>query len=201
MALNPGQIASIVEGGVGITAALGGAIYGAIKSGRLNREADAIRTRMKNENKEWYNVKMAQDYTQRADVQAAIKKQRELLDEQYKRARATNIVAGGTDEALALQKQAANQSLSQTATDIAARGADYKDNVERQYRAQDYALNQQELQNKQQQAAATAQAASQVVNAGLSMTGNSFQHFAQASGAGGMGSGGVDPSQFQGGGS
>lgn len=193
MAMNPGQIASIVEGGVGITAALGGAIYGAVKSGKLNKQADAIWTRMKDENKRWYDVKMNADYTQRADVQAAIKKQRELLDEQYKRARATNAVMGGTDESLALQKQAANQALSQTTTDIAARGADYKDNVERQYRAQDYALNQQELQNKQQRAAAVAQAASQVVNAGLGMTGNSFQHFAQASGAGsGSGGGGVD---------
>lgn len=199
MGLNAGQIASIVEGGVGITAALGGAIYGAIKSGKLNREADAIRTGMKKENQQWYNIKMAQDYTQRADVQAAIKKQRELLDEQYKRARATNIVAGGTDEALALQKQAANQSLSQTATDMAARGADYKDNVERQYRAQDYALNQQELQNKQQQAAAVAQAASQVVNAGLSMTGQSFQNFAHASGMGGMSGDGVDAAEQYGG--
>lgn len=187
--MNAGQIASIIGGGVGITAALGGAIYGAIRSGQLNREADAIRTGMKRENKEWYNLRMRQDYTQRADVQAAIKKQRELLDEQYKRARATNIVAGGTNEALALQKQAANRSLSQTATDIAAKGADYKDNIERQYRAQDYAINQQELQSKQQQAAATAQAASQVVNAGLSMTGQSFQNFASASGVGDIPSG------------
>lgn len=186
MALNPGQIASIVEGGVGITAALGGAIYGAVKSGKLNRKADQLRTDMKNSNRNWYDVRMSQDFTQRADVQAAIKKQRELLDEQYRRARATNAVMGGTDEALALQKQAANQSLSQTATDIAARSTEYKDNVERQYKAQDYALNQQELQNYQQKAAAVAQAASQVVNAGLNMTGNSFQHFAQASGGGNM---------------
>lgn len=193
MGLNPGQIASIVEGGVGITAAIGGAIYGAIKSGKLNKQADALRTQMKNENKRWYDIKMAQDYTQRADVQAAIKKQRELLEEQYNRARATNVVAGGTDEALALQKQAANKSLSETATDIASKATDYKDNVERQYRAQDYALNQQELQNLQQRAAAVAQGASQVVNAGLSMAGNSFQHFAKASGVGG----GVDASQMQ----
>ena len=189
MGMNPGQIASIVEGGIGLTAALGGAIYGGVKSGKYNRQADAIRTGMKEDNQRWYDVKMASDYTQRADVQAAVKKQRELLQEQYKRARATNKVAGGTDEALAMQKQAANDSVSQTSTEIAARGADYKDNVERQYRSQDYALRQQELQNVQQKAAATAQAASQVVNAGLQMTGNSFQHFAQASGAGGMGGG------------
>ena len=78
--MNAGQIASIVEGGIGLTAALGGAIYGGIKSGKYNRQADALRTGMKDDNKRWYDVKMAHDYTQRADVQAAIKKQRELLD-------------------------------------------------------------------------------------------------------------------------
>jgi len=182
MGLNAQQIASIVEGGIGLTAALGGAIYGGVKSGKLNRKAEKLLRQMRDDNEQWYNVKSAQDYTQRADVQAAIARQRELLNEQYKQSRAANVVAGGTDESLALQQQAANQSLAQTASDIAARSADYKDNVERQYRSQDYALNQQQLQNYQQRAAATAQAASQVVNTGLQMTGNSFQHFAGATG-------------------
>lgn len=190
MALNPGQIASIVEGGVGLTAAVGGAIYGGVKSGKLNRRAEAILKQQKGDNQRWYDVKMASDYTQRADVQAAIKKQRELLNEQYNRARATNAVAGGTDESLALQKQAANQSLAQTATDVAARSADYKDNMESNYMARKANLEDQERINLQQRAAATAQAASQVVNSGLNMVGNSFQHFQQASGPGGMGMGG-----------
>lgn len=181
MALNPGQIASIAEGATGLTAVLGGALYGGIKSGKLNRRAEAITEQQKKDNQAWYDIKQSSDYTQRADVQAAIKRQRELLDEQYKRARATNVVTGGTDEAVALQKQAANQSLSQTATDIAARAAGYKDQAEAQYMARKAGLEDQERANLEQRAAATAQAASQVVNTGLKMTGDSFQHFAQAS--------------------
>ena len=177
MGMNPQQIAAVAEGATGAIAALGGAIYGGIKSGKLNRQAEAVLQKQKTDNQRWYDVKMASDYTQRADVQAAIKKQRELLQEQYDRARATNVVAGGTDESLALQKQAANQSLSQTASDVAARAADYKDNVDRQYRDRKESLEDQERINLQQRAAATAQAASQVVNTGLNMVGNSFQHF------------------------
>lgn len=183
MALNPGQIASIAEGATGLTAAIGGAIYGGIKSGKLNRRAESILQQQKNDNQRWYDVKMSSDYTQRADVQAAIKRQRELLNEQYERARAANTVAGGTDEALALQKQAANQSLSQTATDIAARAAAYKDNVESNYMARKASLEDQERLNYQQRAAATAQAASQVVNTGIKMVGDGAQHFVQASGS------------------
>ena len=157
---------------IGGVAALGSAIYGGIKSANANNKARDLIQQQRRDNRDWYNLRMSQDYTQRADVQAAIKRQRELLKEQYQRAKATNVVAGGTDEALALQQQAANKSVSDTMTDIAAQAANYKDNVERQYRAQDAALNQQEVQNYQQQAAQTAQAASQGVNAGLGVLGN-----------------------------
>lgn len=155
-------------------AALGSAIYGGITSAKANNKARDLIAQQRNDNKAWYDLRMSQDYTLRTDVQAAIKRQRELLDEQYRRARATNVVAGGTDEALALQQQAANKSLSDTMTDVAAQAAAYKNNVEQQYRAQDAALNQQQVQNYQQQAAQAAQAASQGVNAGLGLMGNAI---------------------------
>lgn len=155
-------------------AALGSAIYGGITSAKANNKARNLIAQQRNDNKAWYDLRMSQDYTLRTDVQAAIKRQRELLDEQYRRARATNVVAGGTDEALALQQQAANKSLSDTMTDVAAQAAAYKNNVEQQYRAQDAALNQQQVQNYQQQAAQAAQAASQGVNAGLGLMGNAI---------------------------
>lgn len=160
MALDPLSIAG------GVTA-LTGAIYGGIASANYNKKARKLIQNQRDENKQWYNTKMAEDYTQRSDVQAAIKRQRELLDEQYKRAKATNVVAGGTDEALALQKQAANNSLSDTMTDVAGQASDYKEGVENAYRHQDAALNQQQAQTYQQQAAAVAQAGGQAVNAGL----------------------------------
>lgn len=180
MALNFGQKASIAEGATGLLASTAAAIYGGIKSGKLNRQAEKILQQQKTDNQNWYNIKKASDYTQRADVQAAIKRQRELLNEQYDRARATNLVSGGTDEALAMQKQAANQSLADTATDIAARAADYNDAVESQYMGRKASLEDQERLNLQQRAQQVAQAASQTVNAGLQMVGNAPQHYASA---------------------
>lgn len=186
MGLNPGQIASIVEGGIGITTAVGGAIYGGVKSRKWNKKWNKLHGRMLQDNRRWNDIRQSRDDTLRADVQAQNKIQRDMLDEQTRRAEAMATVAGGTDESLAMQKDSANRSLAQTGTEIAARLAHEKDDAEREYRAQDYALKQQQLQNYSQKAAATAQAASQVVNAGLQMTGNSFQHFAQASGEGGL---------------
>ena len=129
----------------------------------------------RDENRKWYDQKMAEDYMQRSDVQNVLRKQRELLNEQYQRARATNIVAGGTDESLALQQQAANEAMGDTMADIAANAAtmadiaanaaDYKDSIENQYRAQDAALNQQQIGVEQAKAQSIAQAAGQVGSA------------------------------------
>lgn len=164
-------VLSAIAAGVGALGSLGSAIYGSIKSSKYNNQANALLNGIKESNKEWYNTRMSEDYTQRADVQATINKQRELLQQQYNNARRTNAVAGGTDESLALQKAGANASLANTASEIAAGSAAYKQGVEQQYRSADAALAQQQAQVAQQQADRTAQAAGQATNAGLNLIG------------------------------
>lgn len=156
----------------GAVGALASAIGAAARSRHYNERANNELASLRRDNRAWYDRRMAQDYTMRSDVQATLKKQRELLDEQYRRARATNAVAGGTDESLALQQQAANRSLSNTMTDVAANASAHKDNVEAAYRQQNLALAQQQIKNDQQQAASVAQAGAQGVNAGLNLVGN-----------------------------
>lgn len=147
---------------VGAAAEVGSSIYGAIKSSQAsNRAMDLLKAR-KEENRKWYEEKMAEDYMQRPDVQNALRKHKDLLGEQLKRSRATNIVAGGTDESLALGQQAAMESLGETTADIAAQAADYKESVENQFRETDAALDQQEMGIHQQQAQSIANAAGQV---------------------------------------
>lgn len=150
---------------IGAAAQVGSAIYGAVKSSEANKKAQQMIQNQRDENRKWYDQKMAEDYMQRSDVQNVLRKQRELLNEQYQRARATNIVAGGTDEALALQQQAANDAMGDTMADIAANATDYKENVEQQYRTQDAALNQQQIGVEQAKAQSIAQAASQMGSA------------------------------------
>lgn len=150
---------------IGAAAQIGSSIYGAVKSSQANKRAEAMIQNQRVENKRWYDQKMSEDYMQRSDVQNILRKQRELLNEQYQRARATNIVAGGTDEALALQQQAANATMGDTMANIAANASNYKDSVEEQYRAQDAALNQQQIGVEQAKAQSIAQAAGQVGSA------------------------------------
>lgn len=150
---------------IGAAAQIGSSIYGAIKSSQANKRAEQLLQNQRDENQKWYDQKMAEDYTQRTEVQNVLRKQRELLQDQYQKARASNVVAGGTDESLALQKAAANDTMGETMANIASQASDYKDSIEEQYRAKNEALNQQEIANEQNRAQAIANAAGQVGSA------------------------------------
>lgn len=150
---------------IGAAAQIGSSIYGAVKSSQANKKARQMIQNQRDENQKWYEQKMAEDYTQRPDAQNILRKQRELLQDQYQRARATNIVAGGTDESLALQQAAANETMGDTMAEIASQASAYKEGVEEQYRANDAALNQQMVGVEQGQANAIAQAAGQMGSA------------------------------------
>lgn len=153
---------------------IGSAIYGAISSKNANDKAQRLLQKQKEDNKHWYDVKMSQDYTKRADVQRAFEKQREILDEQYEKARKSQVVSGATDESVAMQKEASNRAVADATAAVAAEGADYKDRVEQQYRQNEAQLTQQQIANEQQKAQNTASAAGQAVSAGLNVLGNSL---------------------------
>ena len=150
---------------IGAAAQVGSSIYGAIKSSQAGRRAEQLLRNQREENEKWYNTRMAEDYTRRADIQNVLRKQREMFQEQYQRARATNVVAGGTDESLALQQAQANETMGETMADIAAQAADYKEGVEQQYRTNDAALSQQQIALEQNTAQQIANAAGQMGSA------------------------------------
>lgn len=147
------------------------ALGGAIGSAVANNKARKLISNQRDTNEKWWDVKRNEDYTQRADALASINAQRDLLTEQYDRARKTSAVMGGTDEAVAMQRNAANNSLSATLSNMAAQGAQAKDSAEAQYRATDNALAQQQAQSYVNQGQAIASAAGQATNAGINLMG------------------------------
>ena len=150
---------------IGAAAQIGSSIYGAVKSSQANKKTEEMIRNKKEDNQRWYDQKMEEDYSQRSDAQNVLRKQRELLNEQYQRARATNVVSGGTDETLALQQEAANKTMADTMGNIAAQASDYKEGVEAQYRDQDSKIQDKLIDVQAQKGQAIAQAASQVGSA------------------------------------
>lgn len=165
----------MVTAAIGAAAALGGAIYGGIASSKYNNNARKLIQQQRDDNKRWWEITNAKDYTQRPDFLAVLKRQREMLDERYNRARATGVVSGATDESVAMQKAAANDAMAQTMSDSASAAASLKDSQEQMYRQQDAALNQQQVAGLQQQGQQAAQAGAQLANAGINLVGVGVQ--------------------------
>ena len=175
MAIAPAIVAAIISG-VASLASTG------ISAASSKKRADEARDAYNNETaaqrqkiQNWYNIRSNEDYTRRADVQAALTKQRELINERYKQSRATNVVAGGSEAALAAEKEAANKAMGDTIADIAAAGAANKDKIDQMYLGMDNQMSQNianaGYQQNMQQAQQIAQAGGQASGAAVQMGG------------------------------
>lgn len=150
------MIGSIIGGVLNV----GGAIAGGIASSRANKKANDMMQQQKERNQAWYDRNYNQDFTQRADAQNIINSTREMLQERSQRSAATNAVMGGTDEALAMEKEAQNKAVAQVTSNIAAQADNHKDRIEQAYMNADSSITQQQIGNKQQQAQNISQAVS-----------------------------------------
>lgn len=70
-----------------------------------------------------------QDPTQSAENQVAVTNAQKVLDNATETAKNTNIVSGGSDEAVALSKQAAQELVGNIMQQAAVQGAQNKENV------------------------------------------------------------------------
>lgn len=70
-----------------------------------------------------------QDPTQSAENQVAVTNAQKVLDNATETAKNTNIVSGGSDEAVALSKQAAQEQVGNIMQQAAVQGAQTKENV------------------------------------------------------------------------
>lgn len=70
-----------------------------------------------------------QDPTQTAENQVAVTNAQKVLDDATQKAKNTNIVSGGSDEAVALSKQAAQEQVGNIMQQAAVQGAQTKENL------------------------------------------------------------------------
>ena len=156
-----GVIGGII-GGVG--SAVAGIIGGNATRKAANRNARLLEE-AENEAKAWYDKEYNANFLDRSDARASIAKTREILNERYRQAEGAAAVTGATEESIARQKAAANQTLADVTSNIAERADAYKDAVRANYESQkaDFLAKKTAVNN--QKAQATAQAASGLANA------------------------------------
>lgn len=128
-----GKIAGSLKGSVG--GLLGGAATaagGLLAANARNRGYDQY-IQMYNERlqqvKDHRDKLYYQDPTQTAENQVAVTNAQKVLDDATQKAKNTNIVSGGSDEAVALSKQAAQEQVGNIMQQAAVQGAQTKENV------------------------------------------------------------------------
>lgn len=162
------MIGSLIGAGVNLV----GSVAGAIGSARAQKKADQMVAQQKEKNQAWYDRNYNQNYLERSDAQQVLENTRKFYDERVQRAAGTNTVMGGTDEALAMEKAAANQAVAETMAGINSEAANHKDMIEQNYLNVDSAISQQQIAGQQQRAQNISQAASNTSKLGANIVGS-----------------------------
>jgi len=149
-----------------------GSVAGAIGSARAQRKADGMIKAQKEKNQAWYDRSYNQNFLERSDAQQVLENTRKFYDERMQRSAATNTVMGGTDEALAMDKAAANQAVSDTMAGINADASAHKDAIEQNYLNVNSALSQQQIAGQQQRAQNISNAAGNISKMGAGIVGS-----------------------------
>ncbi len=120
-----GIIGSIVGG---LTSAAGGTLAAKARNKGYNDYIKMFQNRMQQVKDHRDNL-YYQDPTQSAENQVAVTNAQKVLDNATETAKNTNIVSGGSDEAVALSKQAAQEQVGNIMQQAAVHGAQTKENV------------------------------------------------------------------------
>ena len=118
-----GLIGSIAGG---ITSAAGGALSAKALNKGYRQQQEIFNNRL-NDVKAHRDAVYYQDPTQSAENQAAVTNAQRVMDDANKRAQATSVVAGGTDESAAIAKQQAASAVGNMMQQAAVNGQARKD--------------------------------------------------------------------------
>lgn len=160
---------------IGAAASIGSSIYGGIKSREAEKKYKREMADLKKKQEDWYNQRINEDYTQRADVQRMLNNSRAEAEKQINSAAARSAVSGGTDESVMAAREAANAGLADTASQIAAQASDYKQQVDQQNQENISAQSARAMQYYTQSAQNAQKAASAGMQAGMGLLGSDMQ--------------------------
>lgn len=165
---------------VGPVISAAGSILGGWLSGRggsgERKAAEKDLQQARDRELSYWNKLAYSDPLQNSENQAALRQARELLKANTNRTAATAAVTGATDESVALQKAAANESLEDITADIAANSTNLKNNAMQNYLQanKEYvdAINDVRLKRGEEKANATNSLISGLTNAATSFFAN-----------------------------
>lgn len=109
-------------------------IYGGIKSGKANREAEGIVDNQITDLNSWYDVEKNRDFLESNVARSAITNVLENIEDRNKQVDSTAAVTGGSDASVIAAKAKSQDQYSNTIRDIASYGTARGDRIEDRYR-------------------------------------------------------------------
>lgn len=162
-----GLLGSVIGGALSI----GSSIYGGSKASKAAKNAKKNIEALRKQNKDWFNQEYYKDATQMADAQYVLNQTEERIKQRNRAAEGAAAVMGGTDESVAAAKAANNAAIADATAQIAAHGAQRKDDIRNAYMDNEIAYVQQLNDIEMKKAQSISDAAKGVANFGSSLAG------------------------------
>ena len=156
---------------LGAAAGIATSLMGASAASDAAKAAERRQREQEAEEKAWYNRRYYEDYVDTAAGQNLVRRAKDYAREQWKKAAGAQAVAGGTDAATQMAKDAGNKMVGDTIANIAATDQARKAQVDNMHRQAVNQFAQQDIAREQQRAQSITNAASAASNAMMSIGG------------------------------
>ena len=160
-------IATAIGAGVGLASSL----FGGISASKAAREAERRQRAQEAKEDAWYNRRYNEDYVDTAAGQNLVRRAKDYAKEQWRKAAGAQAVAGGTDAATQMAKDAGNKMVGDTIANIAATDQGRKAQVDNMHRQAEAQFAQMDMNREMQRAQNITNAAQNASNAIMSAAG------------------------------
>ena len=123
----------IIAGIVSAAIQIGSSIFGSMSANNRRKQAEAKMRQKKAELTAWRDNEMHEDFLDRADSQAAMRRVREYNDQATEALNTNAIKTGATDQAKVAAASKLNKNYAGVVSQIAGLGAQHKDRIQQQY--------------------------------------------------------------------
>lgn len=156
---------------IGAAAGLASSLIGGAQASNAAKAAERRQREQEAAERAWYNRRYNEDYVDTAAGQNLVRRAKEYAKENWKKAAGAQAVAGGTDAATAMAKEAGNKMVGDTIANIAATDQQRKAQVDNMHRQAEQNFAQMDMSREMQRAQNITQAAQGASNAIMSAAG------------------------------
>ena len=150
---------------IGAAAGLASSLIGGNQASQAAKAAEARQRRQEAEENARYTRRYNENYVDTAAGQNLVRRAKDFANRQWKKAAGAQAVAGGTDAAAQMAKDAGNKMVGDTIANIAATDTARKDSADRQHEQAQSRFAQMDMNREMQRAQNITNAAQSASNA------------------------------------